>query len=749
MADLSRLWIVLGLKSEGIKAGLQDINSDIKKSEKEWKRSFGAIEQQMTSLGTKMAVLGAAISAAIGLTVKSYASAGGAVYDMAKKTGFTTEAISKLKYAAEQSGTSIDTVVIAVKNLNNALVSAGEGSATTIKAFERIGLKLSDIKGLSPEDQFIKVATALSKVTDQSIKSATAVDLFGKSGTDLLPLLSEGADGIQELMDRAVELGVVFDDISARKAKDMEDAITDLTTSFAGLKNELGAVLSDILKPYIETTTDAISGTRQWAEENKVLSGLLGTLAVDSGVALTSLGALSLMLPKLTALFRTFNLSLSSGLGITALAAAGITAVQFGTSQLKKSGDISAEISGYNAQGSQQNWSLDLEAAEKYEKALRERIALFEEMGKGKAQGKQINGVMDLTDPLSPAQREQVARDRELADSIKTQIDNIKKLKAEQVAAEYDKQQKAIEECNTAIVRINEQITLENTNLATAKERQQNLESAIKDTTKTIEDYRKKISDANAELEKLANPRLEGMQEYEDKAQAIQEQIDQLNLQRLQSTSPREQRDLQKQIDALEKEREVLDAESKVKFGPDIYKAKEAVEESQGLNKEMTPDAVMARIKELSTSINNDTALLATAEGTLSSLTTASGNLQTDIESIEKSLENWNTQLKLFSDNLEKLGYTPSIETTEIVPHAQGGIFTKPHIGLIAENGPEAIIPLNKPSIPALSSLSTGFNFNANNFSRNITVTVPVYLDSYQIAQAVGEVQDNDYRTQL
>ena len=31
------------------------------------------------------------------------------------------------------------------------------------------------------------------------------------------------------------------------------------------------------------------------------------------------------------------------------------------------------------------------------------------------------------------------------------------------------------------------------------------------------------------------------------------------------------------------------------------------------------------------------------------------------------------------------------------IPHAAGGIFTRPHVGLVAERGPEAIIPLNKP----------------------------------------------------
>jgi hypothetical protein len=37
--------------------------------------------------------------------------------------------------------------------------------------------------------------------------------------------------------------------------------------------------------------------------------------------------------------------------------------------------------------------------------------------------------------------------------------------------------------------------------------------------------------------------------------------------------------------------------------------------------------------------------------------------------------------------------------------HAAGGIFSRPHIGLIAEKGPEAIIPLNKPGNGFLGSI--------------------------------------------
>ena len=75
-------------------------------------------------------------------------------------------------------------------------------------------------------------------------------------------------------------------------------------------------------------------------------------------------------------------------------------------------------------------------------------------------------------------------------------------------------------------------------------------------------------------------------------------------------------------------------------------------------------------------------------------------------------------------------------QVSNIIPHATGGIFTQPHIGLVAEAGSEAIIPLEDKSrgLPLWMAAGEelGFSFggsSANNnmsFSFNPTVNVTV-----------------------
>ena len=101
---------------------------------------------------------------------------------MSKRTGFSVEALGELKFAAEQSGTSIETIEKASFKLSGVLLDAENGLVGAKDALAQLGLKAEDLKALSPEEQFQTIANALSGVESASDKAALAQDLFGKSG---------------------------------------------------------------------------------------------------------------------------------------------------------------------------------------------------------------------------------------------------------------------------------------------------------------------------------------------------------------------------------------------------------------------------------------------------------------------------------------------------------------------------------------------------------------------------------------
>jgi hypothetical protein len=106
-----------------------------------------------------------------------------------------------------------------------------------------------DLKGLSLDQVFLKIADAQQKFADGSGKIAVANKLFGRSGEDLIQTLHQLANGG---FDRAAEevnaLGGALTTGGARGADAFNDALTNLKTSVAGFGNQLTTVLAPLTR---------------------------------------------------------------------------------------------------------------------------------------------------------------------------------------------------------------------------------------------------------------------------------------------------------------------------------------------------------------------------------------------------------------------------------------------------------------------------------------------------------------------
>ena len=129
--------------------------------------------------------------------------------------------------------------------------------------------------------------------------------------------------------------------------------------------------------------------------------------------------------------------------------------------------------------------------------------------------------------------------------------------------------------------------------------------------------------------------------------------------------------------------------------------------------------------------------------------------------SIDKNIDDISTKQISLSDSL-----SITSDGTYIIPHATGGIFTTPHIGMVAEAGAEAIIPLTDRSrgIPLWMAAGEemGMKFGGNTTTNNMsslspTINITVNGGDDNIAQRIGDevrrvlrdIQEYNDRTQL
>lgn len=225
---------------------------------KELKGLKGKFGSALKGIGIGLA---GAATAAVGFgvaSVKAFADAGDEVQKMALRTGFSTEALSELRHALDLSGSSIEAFETGIKKMARFVDDAKQGLSTATDVMDQLGLTVADLEGLSPEEAFDKLSTAIAEMEDPLAQQNAALELFGRAGTDLLPMLSQGAEGIAEMRQEAHDLGLVFDQEAANTAAEFKDNITRLQGALQGLMNEIAKALMPALEPLITAFKDLI-----------------------------------------------------------------------------------------------------------------------------------------------------------------------------------------------------------------------------------------------------------------------------------------------------------------------------------------------------------------------------------------------------------------------------------------------------------------------------------------------------------
>lgn len=201
------------------------------------------------------AVVGMGIAAATGMAkmATNTAAAGDRVDKLSQKIGLSREGFQEWDFILSQNGMSIETMQGGMKTLVNQFDDLKKGGKVATDAFGRLGLSLKELDGLSQEDIFEKTIEALQGMEDETERAALANDLFGRSGSELTPLLNQSSDSINALKTQAHDLGMVLSDDAVNGAVKMTDTLDALKRTGAGLMNQLGSALMPVLQTVADT----------------------------------------------------------------------------------------------------------------------------------------------------------------------------------------------------------------------------------------------------------------------------------------------------------------------------------------------------------------------------------------------------------------------------------------------------------------------------------------------------------------
>lgn len=268
-------------------------NGPLYKGLKSAQKRLSAWSKDVTSAGKVVLGLGAAITGPILAASKVFASMGDTVQKMAARTGIAAEALSELGFAAEQGGADLAAVETGIRRMQRSLADAERGLSTPVDALNMLGLSITQLQGLSPEDQFQAIADGITSLGDPTRKAAAAMMLFGRSGTQLLPML----DGLASIRQQARDLGLVISTEDANRAAAFTDQLNILRRVLMQGLFAAGSSVADVLGELTMKIVKVVTTATTWIKENKGLFvSLLKLGAIISGVgagliALGTIGA--------------------------------------------------------------------------------------------------------------------------------------------------------------------------------------------------------------------------------------------------------------------------------------------------------------------------------------------------------------------------------------------------------------------------------------------------------------------------
>lgn len=196
--------------------------------------SFKALGVGVTAAAA--AVTGAAV-AALKFT-ENIAAAADQMFFMAQKTGVTVEELSQFKFIAEQSGAEIH-------QFQDALRVVSQKAVMGDKNLEKFGLSIKDTEGKtkSAKQLFMESADIIAKQTTSSEKAAAAQLLLGRAGMDLIPVFEAGSAGMQELADKADNLGITMTSAGAALGNEFNNQLGSVQSMLGGVTRSVGEAM--------------------------------------------------------------------------------------------------------------------------------------------------------------------------------------------------------------------------------------------------------------------------------------------------------------------------------------------------------------------------------------------------------------------------------------------------------------------------------------------------------------------------
>jgi hypothetical protein len=257
---LERLVVELTTDTTGLESGLQDAEQQMEQSSGRLQASAGQIAAAAGRAVLAIGAVGAAAGGALFAAANRAAAFADDIDKLSIRTRLGTGTLQELQFAADQLGVPFASVEANIRAFTGRLAEIERGGGSAAATFERLGVALRDDDGAlrNTEALFLDTITALAGIENETEQAALAVQAFGEQGSALLPFLSAGPQRIDELRQRARELGLVLDADDIQRLVEYKDSLAEIQASLGAIVRDIAVAFLPALEAFVPVIRDDV-----------------------------------------------------------------------------------------------------------------------------------------------------------------------------------------------------------------------------------------------------------------------------------------------------------------------------------------------------------------------------------------------------------------------------------------------------------------------------------------------------------
>lgn len=305
-----------------------------------------ATSEQFKEMGNKLTAAGqamrglsmaaAAVAASIGAATVKSAKWADDLNTMSKVYSINTKELQMYSAAADLVDVSVETIAKSHVKLEKQMLSASKGTGSSAEAFEALGVSVTNADGSLRDGDKVWQDTiaALGQMENETERDAYAMQLMGRSASELNPLIEDGGETYKNVADTMAKYKLDFvDQDTLNQANEFNDALDTMKLVGMVAFQQLGTQLSAYLAPAMEKVVDVVGRLANWFSNlsprtQAIIAGIAAVVAVVSPL-LIGLGKISFAISSIMGLMATLGPAIGgivASLGPVILIIAGVVA---------------------------------------------------------------------------------------------------------------------------------------------------------------------------------------------------------------------------------------------------------------------------------------------------------------------------------------------------------------------------------------------------------------------------------------